>query len=564
MQAQYVHFGIYFFLFLCLVGASLLLLFQNKPLHPRILLLLASLLPLLSLLKKGVHQSGDFAINIEKAIDLWHSLSYGIFPVAWASLLNATYGYPLFIFTYPLPYYSIAFFHFFGLSFISSEKLVIAIVFLLSGLFMYMFVKQYSSSRGAALATTLYLFSPYHLVDMHYRVALGELFAFAFIPLSFYAIKKNRLLLSFSIFLILLSHQALSLVAIPLLIGFHSVTSKKMKETLLTFGSVCLGIIMAACYILPVLVETTFTHQPTFSQSVSFTKLSEIFFSPWYSGFLYQGPKGELSYIIGYPHIFIVIISLYLLIKNRLKKNARLALFLIMAACVLSFMLTKYSSFLWNFIPVLKNFQFTYRLLMPIIFLISFLSAIVFEKISRKFFYILFFLIIGTTILNWQTRSMIPDINDDYLIKHAPLSTYEAEGLQPAAPKWTEISNLWMRKVPLEHIIISTGIGAVKEIGRTPIEHEYVIDARSKLTIKENTLYFPGWNLYDNGNIRKTFIQNSPRGTIGFSLEPGLHNIILRFEDTPIRRLSKYLTLSGIILFTLIFISTTIKRKNVT
>jgi hypothetical protein len=128
-----------FWFLLAFFGMSLFFLLRKKPLHPRVLIAIASFFPIISLLQNGVHQSGDFAVNIEKAIDLWHSLSYGIFPVGWASLLNASYGYPLFIFTYPLPYYSIAFFHMLGFSFISSEKIIIAIVGVKKWIFYWIF-----------------------------------------------------------------------------------------------------------------------------------------------------------------------------------------------------------------------------------------------------------------------------------------------------------------------------------------------------------------------------------------------------------------------------------------
>lgn len=185
---------------------------------------------------------------------------------------------------------------------------------------------------------------------------------------------------------------------------------------------------------------------------------------------------------------------------------------------------------------------------MPITFLLSLLGGILFLKVSQKVFYVFFFLIIGITILNWQTRAMIPDINDNYLTDHVSLSTYEAEGLQPAAPKWTNISQLWIKDIPKRHIEIISGNGSIKEIKRTPTEHEYILDAKTKLSIGENTLYFPGWNLYVNGKKQPIFIRNNPQGTIGFAATQGIHDIVLKFEDTPIRRFSKYLTILGVIL----------------
>lgn len=504
--------------------------------------MLAVFLPLVSLLRNGVHQSGDFAINIEKTIDLWNSLSYGIFPVSWASLLNATYGYPLFIFTYPLPYYAISFFHLFGLSFIASEKIVIAMAFLLSGFFMYLLSRQYTSSRGASLATALYLFAPYHLVDMHYRVAIGELFAFAFVPFCFYSLKKNWAMLSIAVFLLLLSHQALSLVSLPLLFAFHFFTVRNLKQSLYCAGSILLGLLLASFFVFPVLFETQYTHQQTFSNFVSFIKLRDILFSPWYYGFLFQGPKGELSFALGYHNFLVIILGFYLYIRGFSKKGeVQLICFLLTIICLLIFMLTAYSAFIWNAVPILKNFQFTYRLLMPLAFFISFLGGIIFNKVSQKIFYLLFFSIIGVTILNWGTRSMISDITDLYLIQHAPLSTFEAEGLQPASPRWTDIDNLWMKTPPTEHIEIIKGNGMIQQTKRTPILHEYISMSQSDITVRENTLFFPGWKIYIDGN--EEILKPNKIGLIEFKVKKGPHEIQLVFTQTPIRTISKLLSI---------------------
>ncbi|TSC84065.1 MAG: putative membrane spanning protein [Microgenomates group bacterium Gr01-1014_16] len=87
---------------LAITLTTFLVIFKFKP-RNLIILLLLSLLPLYSLLNKGVYESGDLAINVFKSMEFYTSLSEGnIFP-GWAGRLNAAYGYPLFNFTYPLP-----------------------------------------------------------------------------------------------------------------------------------------------------------------------------------------------------------------------------------------------------------------------------------------------------------------------------------------------------------------------------------------------------------------------------------------------------------------------------
>ena len=72
--------------------------YPRKPIHPLIMLILISCLPIISVFRLGVYESGDFTLHLYRAIDFYQSLSEGnVFP-SWAGNLNAHYGYPLFIF----------------------------------------------------------------------------------------------------------------------------------------------------------------------------------------------------------------------------------------------------------------------------------------------------------------------------------------------------------------------------------------------------------------------------------------------------------------------------------
>ncbi len=236
-------------LFAFIVFAMFLLIFRKKKNFQLYFLILASLLPLVSLLRQGVHQSGDFAINISKSMDLWHSLTFGIFPVHWASLLNANYGYPLFLFTYPLPYYSIALFKLLGFSFIASEKIVIAGIFILSGLSMHLLLRHFLKQTPSLLGSILYLFAPYHLVDMHFRVALGELFAFSILPLVLLGLlRRNVVLISLSYAGLLLSHQAISVITTPFLFAFPFFLKRKQKNFLVSFGGLSIGLLLSSFF----------------------------------------------------------------------------------------------------------------------------------------------------------------------------------------------------------------------------------------------------------------------------------------------------------------------------
>ena len=57
--------------------------------------------------------------------------------------------------------------------------------------------------------------------------------------------------------------------------------------------------------------------------------------------------------------------------------------------------------------------------------------------------------------------------------------------------------------------------------------------------------YFPGWTAYVDGQPVETQI-TPPQGLMTVSVPAGEHTIELRFEDTPLRRLSKLISLLGL------------------
>jgi hypothetical protein len=329
-------------------------------------------------------------------------------------------------------------------------------VFILSGLGMYLFAKELFKNRPAFLCAILYLFAPYHLVDLHFRVALGEIFAYAILPFVFYfilRIKKNShirdtLLLFVSFCALILSHQAIAVISVPFIIATPLFLKGQRKNKITVYLALAGGLLLSTFYWLPVIFLLPFTHQITYAKTISFENPFLYFTSPWRLGFLYQGPVGQLSFPIGFVQLFLLITMLVLLIKGRLKKNYKKILNILL--CILFFllfMLLPISEIVWKTIPFLTNFQFAYRLMLPISFVLALIGGIAATYIKKTIFlYFLVFLSILLTILNWGNRAIIADINDTYLIQHIPYSTFEGEGLQPASPKWRDIENIWVHQ----------------------------------------------------------------------------------------------------------------------
>lgn len=526
--------------------------YPRKKINYLILIIIFSILPLISILRPGPYESGDMTIHIIHTIEFENSLKDTGFVPVWSENFNATYGYPCFLFQYQAPYLMSLLFHHIGFSYINSIKIVLIISYIFSGFFIYLWLKRHFKEKGAFLGSLIYLTFPYHLIDLHFRSDVGEIMAFMFLPISLYMINNfskrrtamNLFLCSISISFLIISHQAIALISFPIIIIYAICISKTIKESVLNFLPLFFGLLTSSYYWIPVLFEMKYTLQPELSRNILYLNIQDIFYSPFKFGFLYQGAYGVLKMTIGYMSSFIVVFGIVKLLKNQIDKKYRKLLFLTYFLLFsLLFLTTNKSKVIWDGLKLLKNIQFSYRLMVSIMFIISLQTAIIFSKIGKISFWIIAFLLISTSILNWANRGILENINDNDLAKLIPYSTYQFAGLQFAVPKWVGINNIWEKDIPEFHLEVLNGDASVKQIYRDTIYHKYLIFSKSKSVFKENTLYFPGWNLRINNQYKEIMYddKNYP-GIMIFNLDPGNYLVEFIFIPTNIRIFSFLLT----------------------
>jgi len=133
--------------------------------------------------------AGSFPVHDDtqasRVFEMAQSLKDGMFPVRWVKDLGFGYGYPIFNFYSPLPYYIGALFVLIGINALLSAKIVMAIAVVVAGLGMYWFIKTFFDEFSAVAAGVIYLFFPYFAVNIFVRGAVDEFFAYALLPLIF-------------------------------------------------------------------------------------------------------------------------------------------------------------------------------------------------------------------------------------------------------------------------------------------------------------------------------------------------------------------------------------------
>lgn len=522
------------------------------------LLLLISILPIVSIFRTGSYESGDLSLHTERLVSFYNLLAnYHLIP-RWTFEFNAGYGDPHFLFAYFLPYLIGSVFHFIGFSFLISVKLLLALSFIFSGITMYFWAKEELGKMPGFVSAIFYLFMPYHLVDMHFRVTIAENLSFVFLPLILLAIKKIIeyeskmwfIILSVSVGLLILTHQAISVMFLPIIIAYCLFTWKRMnnrksKDLAYCILSIALGFLLTFFYWMPIISLAKFTQQGLDPSSILFPTITQLLYSPWRLGFLFQGHKGELSYLVGYTQLGVILLSIYLILRKRLNLKLRsLLLFFLIIFAALLFMVLSVSEPIWMVTPLLKYSQYSTRLLVPLALCVSIIAGIAVNKINKSWFIVMLcFLTILYTILNWGNRQAISAINDNYLIQDFKLKPDVSATLEPTSPIWADLNKSKLRIKPKSQIEIIKGNALIREIYKNPTLHSYVINAKSKIEVKENTLFFPGWIVNANGKqIPINYNHSEFPGVISFELGKGNYNVNVQFVDLPIITFSKWVS----------------------
>jgi len=534
--------------------------FPKKPVSPFRLLLLLLMLPTISIFRKGVYESGDFMIHIYRSIEFYRSLSEGNLIPSWAGGLNATYGYPLFIFNYPLPYYLISFFHFLGFSFVSSTKLFLASNFILSGIFMFYFLKTYLKNELAAFAgSVFYAFLPYHLVALHFKNTIGEVLSFTVLPLIFWSTSRLindrsislTILTGFLFALLIASHVVIALFAgilhtVFILFSLREPTIHKLIR--LSFMYLIAAGASAYIWFTPFILGKYTLQQITTIFPAHFPTLSELLYAPWRFGLLFQGPYGEISHLVGYMHLFILFAAFVILLqeKLKLKQQFHLLLFWTVTSVFFLFLITPYSQILWQLTPFII-YTGSHRLLILSGFCIAVVAAILANVYPKRKVLILLVVSVTilSTILNWGHRRMVQGITDSEIMQNIWKSTSEGEAHFYANTRWVDPKNPWFNKLPDNHAQITSGTGTIRQQSRNSTEHVYEVTAQTPLIVREHTLFFPGWHAMING--RELNIAPDNKGRIQFSLPKGSYTLSVFYTDISGYKLLKTISVITII-----------------
>jgi hypothetical protein len=518
------------------------------------------IIPLIPLFNQGLPFTHDGRDHVARIANFYQGLSEGnIFP-RWAANLNWGYGHPILEFLYPLPSYTASFFHFLGFTLVDSTKIVFALGFGLSGYFMYLWLSQFLKKDVSFFGAILYAYAPYRFVDLYVRGAIGENFAFIFMPLVLYFTfrlykKQNYFNLSFlsiSLAFLVLAHNAISLIFLPFIVFYAMLLwfKKKVNKSYIVnfICSFILGFSLSAFFWVPALLEGKYTLRNilTFgTYAGKFVNFKDLIYGPWN-----YGQSGQFTVQLGPIHWLAFITSFVVIFYFLKKRNENY--WLILGAVIYSilavFLTLKQSDFIWQRAMILQNFQFPWRLLAIPVFSTSLLGALIASLVKEKIRKIVIVFLLSALFLI-SLNYMKPSA---YLVK--PESFYA--GVFASTTDTGESSPVWsvrfMEKQPSTHLKMLDGMASIKEVKRTSTRHDYDVIVKKRTLFAENTLYFPGWKIKANDQVLRIEYQNMQyRGIMLFFLDPGEYKVTVQYSETKIRFFADILSFIGLLFIVL-------------
>ncbi len=527
-----------------------------------------------SLLSAGFFPMHDDT-QVGRVVAMGRALRNGQFPVRWVGDLGYGYGYPLFNFYGPLPYYFGGALYALGVTGLAATKAMFITGILLAGFAMYLFISVAVGRIAGLVSALLYVYAPYHAVQMYVRGAVGEFWEFAFfplIPLGFFLMRRihsrlyGALITGLGLAGVLLSHTLLGLFTAAVVLGAVSaywlirLCVRLNDHPLFRAHALGIGIGfgLSAFFWLPAILEMHMTSVsgqigPTSDFRDHFVCVGQLWNSSWGFGGSAPGCIDGLSFKLGKIHVIAALIGTFAFWIRRNERRNFMFLYAVGIGTIVGsfFLLLPYSRLVWEAIPALAYIQYPWRFLTFTVFGLAVASSGIFLFFRARTLRVIvaIIMIIGTIVVQAKVfqpqytyhkttesfedirelRFRVSRISDEYLPK---------ELIRPASSD----------EIVFDTVPQTPGV-VVEPIVEKEIYRMYIFHAQNVSDIVFNSAHFPGWKYFLNGqNVRALIVEGRP----SLRVPVGDSTFEMRFTDTPVRSIANIISL--VTLLSVVFI----------
>lgn len=536
-----------------------------------VILLFISLFGIRALFHPGYYTSHDGWHQVARLYHFDQAIRDGHIPPYWAGGLLQGAGYPLFVFNYHMPWYIAEAFVLFGLSIFDAIKLTFVLGYVLSGLFMFLWVRNMWGDKGGFMAAFLYLWAPYRFSNIFVRASLGEATGFIFLPLFFWSIasltkrEDKRMIVIGSLGLagLLLSHvMIVFLLVVPTSIFILSLLLQSKKRTiyfLRMLTVMILGLSLSAYYLFPAIAYRDITVFREIMRGLyegHFVTLKRLIYSPWGYGFSNLGPDA-LSVQVGIAQwlaVGLALVVLLLELLKRAKKNRpsrlhfRSLLFPFGLAASFGFsivMMIRLSGPIWRLVDNWLIVDFPWRFLLLSLFFASILAGWLVSFVEKRWLQLpLMITLIAVALYTNRNHLRVNQYTDLpldlYIVSEQTSNTHDEY-----APKWADRKYLKEEKRPLVIPETSVPLTEMEVIISTTTRKEFSYTASQSGELSVNLLSFPGWEAFIDGG--KTDTSYDRYGLVRLWVPEDKHHVSLVYVDTPVMRLGKLASLLAVV-----------------
>jgi hypothetical protein len=525
----------------------------------------------------------------------------------WATDFAFGYGYPLFNIYAPLALYAAEILHLSGLSLVAAVKTMYALATLGAGLSMYLFVRRLYGRDAAPLAGVVYMYVPFHLLEIFVRSAYSEFVALTLLPLVLYgftglvtAPSWRRLALAGLVYgLLALTHHTSFFSFTPFLAFYILYLLARtwqaqgmgyaLRTALYALGSGLLGLAFSAIYLAPLLAELRYVKVEqwtayNYSYDQHFVYFSQLLSPLWDYGYSGPGLEDGMSFQLGAVILVLLAFAGWRVLSPRAALPQRgIALFFLVATALLVWLMSPAAQFAWRILPIASLVQFPWRLLSLAAVTMSVVAGSLLARRvgesgnqeTRKSGDH------GSDSANSAPNSLIPDsLFPDALVlllvvvlgsfsytlpQYTPVEPWRE---QPEAivrwdrfsvadrvammayteqqPTTSPMESQYLTGEPLQVAAILTGTGRVETLRRGGASDEVRVYAEAPVTLQFFTYDYPGWQVRVDGQP-SPYRHEPPYGLITVDVPAGEHHISLRMGSTPARSIGSAISLAAIL-----------------
>ncbi|MBI3589753.1 MAG: hypothetical protein HY094_00020 [Candidatus Melainabacteria bacterium] len=531
---------------------------------------------------KTIPSHADWHIHIEHAYNFKRCFWQGQLLPRWIDVQVNGYGEPIFNYYAPLVYYLFTFLEIFFRDPILSMKWSFVIPMVLCTVFGYIYLRRHGSAVSSAMAMAFIIFSPAIHIFIYNTNWPTSTLGLAFLFLTYYGIDsfnknadfdfKSFLTTSIGFAGMALAHLATAFLFILLSVPYFFLSlyiyrSKKFVKSF--FLSLALGAAMAGFYLFPACLEKNVVRTDEVLTAGPLWDYSKNFLYTYldrhrddgYAWAIFDHRYYEVSNALFSLAVLFCLIPL-LLNMDKVKRyfaepfrvNIAITMFTV---CFL--MMTPVSMLVWLMIKPMQTVQFPWRFtsfILPfgasiLVYAFDLIGKLVKEKIDMSGYKIIlyclgciFSMLVFVDFINVYYWKWVPQQN---LIKAGINVLWGNEEYRPnltGDPNWKQIDF----KHDFSPTIVTSSPTDITLVKWVSHERIFEVFSQEDNQIRLRIFNFPGWAVYIDGN--KTQIDMDPKsGSILFKVLPGKHQVIVRFEHTPLRKASGYISLGAFILY---------------